>query len=243
MGNGLCERFNGTLKKMLKSMAAEQPKEWPRYLAPLLFAYREAPQSSTRFSPFELMYGRSVRGPLQLLRELWDDNVPDSDVKTTYQYVLDLGDRLRETCNIAKEELLKAKQVQKSYYDRKAKLRKLCVRGQWLVLLPTASNKLLAQWKGPYEVQEKVNDLNYFLLVDGHPKRFHINMLKQYYRPEAATGCLKESEYDDEKVRCLELVKAHYSQPQIVDVGAAVVIQDDEDGEVPLTVSSRQTVI
>ena len=43
MANGLCERFNGTLKKMLKRMAAEQPRDWPRCIAPLLFAYREAP--------------------------------------------------------------------------------------------------------------------------------------------------------------------------------------------------------
>ncbi|ROT71566.1 hypothetical protein C7M84_010101 [Penaeus vannamei] len=95
MCNGLCERFNGTLKKMLKRMAAEQPKEWPRYLAPLLFAYREVPQSSLKFSPFELVYGRTVRGPLQILRELWDDSGVDIEVKTTYTYVIDLANRLQ----------------------------------------------------------------------------------------------------------------------------------------------------
>ena len=46
---------------MLKRLAAEQPKEWPRYIAPLLFVYREAPQSSLKFSPFELPYGSAVR--------------------------------------------------------------------------------------------------------------------------------------------------------------------------------------
>ncbi|ROT71565.1 hypothetical protein C7M84_010115 [Penaeus vannamei] len=108
MCNGLCERFNGTLKKMLKRMAAEQPKEWPRYLAPLLFAYREVPQSSLKFSPFELVYGRTVRGPLQILRELWDDSGVDIEVKTTYTYVIDLANRLQSTCDLAKQELLKA---------------------------------------------------------------------------------------------------------------------------------------
>ncbi|KAK4312202.1 hypothetical protein Pmani_016355 [Petrolisthes manimaculis] len=56
-------------EKMLKLMCLEQPKEWP-----LLFAYREVPQSSTTFSPFELIYGHSVRGPLSLLREAWEDD-------------------------------------------------------------------------------------------------------------------------------------------------------------------------
>ena len=71
MANGLCERFNGTLKKMLLRLCSEQPREWDRYLEPLLFAYREIPQESTGYSPFELLYGRTVRGPMAILRELW----------------------------------------------------------------------------------------------------------------------------------------------------------------------------
>ena len=108
MCNGLCERFNRTLKRMLKRMAAEQPKEWSRCIAPLLFAYREAHQASLGFSPFDLVYGRTVREPLQVLREVWDDEESDPDVKTTYTYIINLAERLKHTCEIAREELLKA---------------------------------------------------------------------------------------------------------------------------------------
>ncbi len=52
MSNGLCEKWNGTLKRMLRRMSSERPKDWDRYLEPLMFAYREAPQESTQFSPF-----------------------------------------------------------------------------------------------------------------------------------------------------------------------------------------------
>ncbi|XP_076064973.1 uncharacterized protein LOC143039013 [Oratosquilla oratoria] len=166
MCNGLSERFSGILKKMLKRMEAEQPKEWPcanrpRFIAPLLFAYLEVPQASLQFSPFELVYGRSVRGPLQVLRELWDEEEPDPAVKTTYSYVLDLAKRLRETCKVAKQELLKAKEVQKSYYDKKTKPRILEKGDQCLLLLPTAHNKLLSQWQGIFEVVKRLSDLNY----------------------------------------------------------------------------------
>ena len=41
--NGMTEKFNGTLKLMLKRMCAERPKDWDRYLSALLFCYREAP--------------------------------------------------------------------------------------------------------------------------------------------------------------------------------------------------------
>lgn len=65
MCNGLVERFNGTLKRMLRELCQEDPKSWDRLLAPLLFTYREVSQTSMVFSPFELIYGRYVRGPLR----------------------------------------------------------------------------------------------------------------------------------------------------------------------------------
>ena len=71
MCNGLCESFNKTLKNMLRKMCKNEPKTWNKFVEPLLFAYREVPQESTGFSPFELMFGRPVRGPLLLLSELW----------------------------------------------------------------------------------------------------------------------------------------------------------------------------
>ena len=40
--NGLVERFNGTLKSMLRRMCIEKPREWDMYLLTVLFAYREA---------------------------------------------------------------------------------------------------------------------------------------------------------------------------------------------------------
>ena len=36
--NGLVERFNQTIKKMLMRMCAERPKDWDKYIDPLLFA-------------------------------------------------------------------------------------------------------------------------------------------------------------------------------------------------------------
>ena len=58
--NGLVEKFNGTMRSMLKRLCSEQPRQWHRYINALLFAYREVPQESTGFSLFELLYGRSV---------------------------------------------------------------------------------------------------------------------------------------------------------------------------------------
>jgi hypothetical protein len=35
----------------------------------VLFAYREVPHEETGYSPFELLYGWSVRGPTQILKD------------------------------------------------------------------------------------------------------------------------------------------------------------------------------
>ena len=48
MCNGLVEKFNGSLRSMLKKLCSEQPRQWHRYINALLFAYREVPQGSTR---------------------------------------------------------------------------------------------------------------------------------------------------------------------------------------------------
>ena len=84
--NGLVEKFNGNQKSMLKKLCSEQPKQWHRYINALLFAYREVAQGSTGFSPFELLFGRTVRGPMMILKQLWTEEVEGPEVKTSYAY-------------------------------------------------------------------------------------------------------------------------------------------------------------
>ena len=199
--NGLVERFNGVLKQMLKRMCNERPSDWDRYLNALLFAYREVPQESLGFSPFELLYGRTVRGPMRILREIWTDETSDEEVKSTYQYVIDLKEKLEETCKIAQSHLQTASARYKKYYDRKAKIRKFSVGDKVLVLRPTNQNKLLLQWKGPFEIRELVGTDDYRIEIGGKMKTYHANLLKKYIDR-------KESEQQDVCAGLLTLVNA-----------------------------------
>ena len=200
--NGLIESFHSTLKLMLKRLCAERPRDWDRYLSALLFAYREAPHESTQFSPFELLYGRSVRGPMKVLRDLMTKENTDAEVKTTYQYVVDLKERLKETCELAHQNLQKAAGRYKKYYDQRKKPRTLAVGDKVLILLPTDHNKLLLQWKGPFPVVSKFNDNDYRIKVKGKVKSYHINMLKKYIsRPDSLQpSCLLEARASDEAI-------------------------------------------
>ena len=82
--DGLVERFNRTLKSMLRKAAVKEGRDWDRLIPYLLFAYREVPQASIGFSPFDLLYRRAVRGPLDVLKETWEATDPSSESVVSY---------------------------------------------------------------------------------------------------------------------------------------------------------------
>ena len=178
MTSGAVERFNGTLKQMLKKLCAEKPEDWDRYIPALLFAYREVPHACLGYSAFELLYGRSVRGPLSILRELWAKEEVDPETKSSYQYVLDLSQRLQDTCEIAHEHLTRVSKTAMAYYNKKAKARSFKPGERVLLLLPTDHNKLLLSWRGPFLVKERINDMDYRIDLGHKTRMFHSNLLK-----------------------------------------------------------------
>ncbi|MGH0180819.1 UNVERIFIED_CONTAM: hypothetical protein FKN15_013733 [Acipenser sinensis] len=84
--DGLVERFNQTLKQMLRRFVNQEQKHWAKLLPYLMFAVREVPQSSTGFSHFELLYGRKPRGVLDLVKEGWEEQ--NKDAKNIVKYEL-----------------------------------------------------------------------------------------------------------------------------------------------------------
>ena len=54
---------------MIRSYCFDTEKDWDEGIHLLLFAVRESVQESLGFSPFELVFGHTVRGPLKLLKE------------------------------------------------------------------------------------------------------------------------------------------------------------------------------
>jgi transposase InsO family protein len=185
MGNSVIENWNKSLKNALKKMTSERVRDWDRYLSPLLFAMRDTPHDSTTFSSFELIYGRPIRGPMSILKELWTNEEDEGETKTVYQYVIDLREKIEQTCQIAKEQLAKVQDKNMKYYNRKAKVKDLKVGDLALLLLPMANNKLQLQWRGPYEVVGRIGQVDYQIkLPTGKVKTFHGNMLKKYYQRE-----------------------------------------------------------
>jgi hypothetical protein len=120
---------------------------------------------------------------MTILKELWTKDISDPELRSTYEYVVNLRERLELTCELVKRNMEQASRKQAKIYNRRSRFRKLKV-GEKVLLLPTNANKLLMHWKGPYEVLEKVGELDYKITIKSKVKMFHINMLKSYVERE-----------------------------------------------------------
>ena len=178
---GALERFHQTLKNMKRSYCFDTEKDWDEGIHLLLFAVREYVQESLGFSPFELVFGYSVRGPLKLLKKKFLSN-HETPLKLL-QYVSDFRNRLSRACEVARSNLKTSQGKMKARYDNHVIDRKFKPGDKVLALLPIPGRPgrpLQARYFGPYTIDKKTSDLNYIINT---PERHmcHVNMLKEYF--------------------------------------------------------------
>ena len=77
----------------------------------VLFAYREVPCQSTGYSPFELLYGRVVRGPLTLVKHAWGC----TKISQNLNFVLETRKRLKQMQEIVHENLKGLRKNKRNY--------------------------------------------------------------------------------------------------------------------------------
>ena len=183
--DGLVERFNKTLKQMLKKVAETDGKDWDRLIPYVLFSIREVPQASTGFSPFELVYGRRPRGLLDIAKDAWESQ--PSPHRSVIDHVQQLQARARKIWPLVREHMKEAQRDQARIYNRGAAVREFNPGEQVLVLVPTSECKFLARWQGPYEITDKVGPVTYRVSQPGKRKAhqiYHVNILKKWHAPE-----------------------------------------------------------
>ena len=143
------------MRKVLKG----EKRDWDRMLPYILFACRKVPQTTVRFSPFELLYGRDPRGLLDVLREEWiHEPETDADILS---YVMSVRNRMETAKELVEENTRVAQAKQKAYYDQKTRELNLQPGDKVLLLLPSSIKKFVAQWQGPYQVTRRTGKVNY----------------------------------------------------------------------------------
>lgn len=146
MGNGIPERFNRTLLDMLGTLETTQKTDWKKYIASLVYAYNCTPHETTRTSPFELMFGRKAKLPIDAKFE----QVTETANKTTREYIDDLKERMKHTRDIVQQHLQKSHEKQQKYYNIKAKAAKISVGDTVLV-------KILA-FEGKHKIADRFEE-------------------------------------------------------------------------------------
>ena len=107
---------------------------------------------------------------------------------------------LSTLADLVAHNLSQAQEAQKKWYDKSARNRTLQTGDQVLVLLPTSTNKLLAEWEGPYTITRRIGKVNYEVLMPNRRKRhkiFHVNMLREWNSPTALSCWAEEIVEDD----------------------------------------------
>lgn len=157
--NGLDERFNQTLVNSISKFVGSNHDNWDEQLEEIVFSYNTAIQESTKISPFEAMFGRIARLPVDInaalkydadekLKQFCSAKEPDKEVQVAMQ---------KKMTDTVKANIQKAQQKQKEYYDRKHSTT-LCFKKGSVVLKKDflrkkrRGGKLDYRWQGPYVI-------------------------------------------------------------------------------------------
>lgn len=177
---GLCEHYNGTLKTMLSFFVNKYHSNWEDFVGPCTFSYNVSIQNATNQSPFFLVYGREATLPL------------DAGLQPALQLGVDSAERVARLQE-AREKvavLIREEQArQKRIYDGKHRHVEYSVGDLVLVFFPRRKvglvEKFLQKWDGPYEVLEKLSDVNYKVRIKLHNKVtddiIHVKRMKPFY--------------------------------------------------------------
>ena len=174
--HGMVERGQQTLLRMIKTLVQDYGKSWDELLPYALLAYRSASHESLGgFSPSEIVFGKNLQGPLDLLKSDWEGVIQSSSVPVA-DFVKNLQEKLLAMKDLAKENLLKAQTKQKYFHDRKARHREFAVGDLVLVLNPPRPSKLDVVWEGPGKVVQNLGTVNYLVkMLDSGEKTYYVS--------------------------------------------------------------------
>lgn len=186
--NGLDERFNRTLGDMLAMYIASDHSNWDVVLPFVTYAYNTAVQSTTRFSPFFLLYGREPSCTM-------DTILPYSPDASERRHLSEVRHHAEECRQLARSFTANDQGRQKQHHDQSHSSPTFHAGDLvWLWIpstTPGLSTKLLCKYHGPYRVISSPSPVNYVVepltpsadLRRRGRETVHVSRLKRYYDP------------------------------------------------------------
>nr|XP_029145223.1 uncharacterized protein LOC112717554 [Arachis hypogaea] len=182
--NGLAEAANKVILQALKKKLGDAKGLWAELIPDVLWAYNTTIHSTTKETPFRLVYGSEAMIPMEVSQGSMRTIAEDND--KARQAELDLIEEIRETAAVRHQAL--QQQVGRRYAQkvvpRTFNNGDLVLRKTEQARRPPSHGKLAATWDGPYRISEVVGRGAYKLeQLDGTqiPNTWNVNSLKQYY--------------------------------------------------------------
>ena len=151
--NGQTERTNGILKQRLTALCSDEPDQWAKALRAAVFAINTTPSESTGKSPFEALFARSPRLPV--------DVVSGANQKHGLDTHAAIWKQIRKNIQGATERMIK------SANKRRRQCRYIVGNRVWLSTSAwnpqEGQPKLHYKYAGPFTIVERVNDNAYKL--------------------------------------------------------------------------------
>ncbi|GBM52432.1 Retrovirus-related Pol polyprotein from transposon 412 [Araneus ventricosus] len=179
--DGMVERFNRTILNNLSLFVSRNQADWDTHLPLFLLAYRSAEHEVTGLTPAEMLFGRTLRLPCDILF-----GRPSETPSSPIEYMKNLEARLESVHAFARERIKLASERMKTRYDSRATDHHFKEGDLVWMYNPKRrrglSPKLQQNWEGPYTVVKKLNDVVYRVQRSprAKPKVIHINRLAPY---------------------------------------------------------------
>uniref|UniRef100_A0AAY4C9X6 Gypsy retrotransposon integrase-like protein 1 n=1 Tax=Denticeps clupeoides TaxID=299321 RepID=A0AAY4C9X6_9TELE len=175
------ERFNRTLLEMLGTLEEGDKVRWRDFVQPLVHAYNCTKNDTTGFSPYQLMFGRQPRLPLDIAFGL----DPERNSKLSHsEYVKRLTEHLTESYRLATENSLKNALQNKQRFDSKVRESTLAAGDKVLVrnVGIRGKHKIADRWSETiYVVVKQFQDSPVYVVVpdstDGPERVLHRDLL------------------------------------------------------------------
>jgi len=165
--NGLTERFNKTLcQTIARYIEQYKEREWDTFIQSALFAYRTREQSTTKYNPFFLMYGKRAQTPLSLKAKegCTEEENLELDID---QYVEKITTEMDKARTEAKQNITRAQVKQKIRFDKKIKGQGFQIGDQVLLYKSNEDqihgDKFRSLYLGPYYIEKKLGNGSYKL--------------------------------------------------------------------------------
>lgn len=169
--SGSIERSHHVLWEYLKQFTIKN--DWDTHLKLASFSYNTSLHEGTKFTPYELVFGRIARVPS-------GDDAPGDEQNESYtSYLTDLFNKIRNAQENAKRNLIAYKEKTKTRYDKKINPHNFKVGDYIFLLKEPLKGKLSAQYTGPYEIIQILPRCNVKLKIsNSKTKIVHMNKIK-----------------------------------------------------------------